>query len=142
MITALTMDTVAGGAVMVHARTTTAMEVATVVIIVTVMDSRGVVTMIIMMEVDVIVTVDAIVTTTPAGIAGMMVIVTTILADISVMTVIVMGEGQPKEVVVVATILHPLCMLMHAKCMHELCSLLMHIPTYYDVISCFNHVLQ
>jgi hypothetical protein len=31
--------------------------------------------------------------------------------------------------------------LMHAKYMHELCSLLMHIPTYYNVISCYNHVL-
>jgi hypothetical protein len=118
------------------------MEAATVAIIVTMMDSIGVVTMMVVMEVDVIMTVDVIVTMTPAGIAGMMVIMTTILADIPVMTVIVMGEVQPKEVVVVATILHPLCMLMHVKCMHELCSLLMHIPTYYDVISCFNHVLQ
>jgi hypothetical protein len=30
---------------------------------------------------------------------------------------------------------------MHAKYMHELCSLLMHIPTYYNVISCYNNVL-
>jgi hypothetical protein len=29
---------------------------------------------------------------------------------------------------------------MHAKYMYELCSLLMHIPTYYNVISCYNHV--
>jgi hypothetical protein len=29
---------------------------------------------------------------------------------------------------------------MHAKYMHELCSLLMHIPIYYNVISCYNHV--
>jgi hypothetical protein len=32
--------------------------------------------------------------------------------------------------------------LMHAKYMHELYSLLMHIPIYYDVISCYNHELQ
>jgi hypothetical protein len=32
--------------------------------------------------------------------------------------------------------------VMHAKYMHELCSLLMHIPTYYNVISCYNHDLQ
>jgi hypothetical protein len=32
--------------------------------------------------------------------------------------------------------------LMHVKYMHELCSLLMHIPTYYNVISCYNHDLQ
>jgi hypothetical protein len=32
-------------------------------------------------------------------------------------------------------------LLMHAKYMHALCSLLMHIPTYYNVISCYNHVL-
>jgi hypothetical protein len=31
--------------------------------------------------------------------------------------------------------------LMHAKYMHKLCSLLMHIPTYYNVISYYNHVL-
>jgi hypothetical protein len=31
---------------------------------------------------------------------------------------------------------------MHAKYMHELCSLLIHIPTYYNVISCYNHQLQ
>jgi hypothetical protein len=31
--------------------------------------------------------------------------------------------------------------LMHAKYMHDLCSLLMHIPTYYNVISSYNHVL-
>jgi hypothetical protein len=30
---------------------------------------------------------------------------------------------------------------MHAKYAHELCSLLMHIPTYYNVISCYNHDL-
>jgi hypothetical protein len=30
---------------------------------------------------------------------------------------------------------------MHAKYMHELCSLLMHNPTYYYIISCYNHVL-
>jgi hypothetical protein len=32
-------------------------------------------------------------------------------------------------------------MLMHAKYMHKLCSLLMHIPIYYNAISCYNHVL-
>jgi hypothetical protein len=32
--------------------------------------------------------------------------------------------------------------LMHAKYMHDLCSLLMHISTYYNVISCYNHVLE
>jgi hypothetical protein len=32
-------------------------------------------------------------------------------------------------------------MLMHAKYMHNLCSLLMHTPTCYNVISCYNHVL-
>jgi hypothetical protein len=32
--------------------------------------------------------------------------------------------------------------MMHAKYMHELCSLLMHIPTYYNAISCYNHDLQ
>jgi hypothetical protein len=32
-------------------------------------------------------------------------------------------------------------MLMHAKYMHDLYSLLMHIPTYYNAISCYNHVL-
>jgi hypothetical protein len=31
-------------------------------------------------------------------------------------------------------------MLMHAKFMHELCSLLMYIPTYFDVMRCYNHV--
>jgi hypothetical protein len=31
--------------------------------------------------------------------------------------------------------------VMHAKYMHELCSLLMHIPIYYNVISFYNHVL-
>jgi hypothetical protein len=31
--------------------------------------------------------------------------------------------------------------VMHTKYMHELCSLLMRIPTYYNVISCYNHVL-
>jgi hypothetical protein len=31
--------------------------------------------------------------------------------------------------------------LMHAKYMHGLCSLLTHIPTHYNVISCYNHVL-
>jgi hypothetical protein len=31
---------------------------------------------------------------------------------------------------------------MHAKYMHKLCSLLMHIPTYYNVISRYNHDLQ
>jgi hypothetical protein len=31
---------------------------------------------------------------------------------------------------------------MYAKYMHELCSLLMYIPTYYNVISCYNHDLQ
>jgi hypothetical protein len=30
---------------------------------------------------------------------------------------------------------------MHVKYMHELCSLLMHIPIYYNVISCYNHDL-
>jgi hypothetical protein len=30
---------------------------------------------------------------------------------------------------------------MHAKYIHDLCSLLMHIPTYYNVISCYNYVL-
>jgi hypothetical protein len=29
--------------------------------------------------------------------------------------------------------------LMHAKFMHVLCSLLMHIPTYLDVMRCYNH---
>jgi hypothetical protein len=33
-------------------------------------------------------------------------------------------------------------MLMHAKFMHELCSLLFHIPTYLDVMRCYNHVLH
>jgi hypothetical protein len=32
--------------------------------------------------------------------------------------------------------------LMHAKYTHERCSLLMHIPTYYNIISCYNHDLQ
>jgi hypothetical protein len=31
--------------------------------------------------------------------------------------------------------------VMHAKYMHDLCTLLMHIPTYYNVISCYNYVL-
>jgi hypothetical protein len=31
--------------------------------------------------------------------------------------------------------------MMHAVYMHELCSLLMHIPTYYNVVSSYNHVL-
>jgi hypothetical protein len=30
---------------------------------------------------------------------------------------------------------------MHAKNMHDICSLLMRIPTYCNVISCYNHVL-
>jgi hypothetical protein len=34
-----------------------------------------------------------------------------------------------------------LCVLMHAKYMHDLCSLLIHIPTYYNVIRCYDHVL-
>jgi hypothetical protein len=29
--------------------------------------------------------------------------------------------------------------LMHAKYMYDLCSLFMHISTYYNVISCYNH---
>jgi hypothetical protein len=33
-------------------------------------------------------------------------------------------------------------LLMHTKYMHELCSLLIHIPTYQDVISCYNHILH
>jgi hypothetical protein len=33
-------------------------------------------------------------------------------------------------------------MLVHAKYMHEFCSLLMHILTYYNVISCYNHDLK
>ena len=32
-------------------------------------------------------------------------------------------------------------MLMHVKCIHELCSLLSHIPTYMDLIYCYIHVL-
>jgi hypothetical protein len=32
-------------------------------------------------------------------------------------------------------------MLMYEKYIHELCSLLMHVPTYYNVISCYNHDL-
>jgi hypothetical protein len=36
----------------------------------------------------------------------------------------------------------PCLLLMHAKYMHELCSLLMHIPIYYDVIICYNYDLQ
>jgi nicotinamide riboside transporter PnuC len=32
--------------------------------------------------------------------------------------------------------------LMHAKYMRELYSLLMHIPTYYNVIRFYNHDLQ
>jgi hypothetical protein len=32
--------------------------------------------------------------------------------------------------------------MMHAKFMHELCSLLMHIPTYLDVMRYYNHVLH
>jgi hypothetical protein len=32
--------------------------------------------------------------------------------------------------------------LMHAKYMHELCSLLMYITTYYNVISYYNYDLQ
>jgi hypothetical protein len=32
--------------------------------------------------------------------------------------------------------------LMHAKFMHELYSLLMHIPIYLDVMRCYNHVLH
>jgi hypothetical protein len=31
---------------------------------------------------------------------------------------------------------------MHAKFMHELCSLLFHIPTYLHVMICYNHVLH
>jgi hypothetical protein len=34
-----------------------------------------------------------------------------------------------------------LWLVMHAKYMHKLCSLLMHSATYYNVISCYNHVL-
>jgi hypothetical protein len=30
--------------------------------------------------------------------------------------------------------------LRHAKFMHELCSLLLHIPTYLNVMRCYNHV--
>jgi hypothetical protein len=30
---------------------------------------------------------------------------------------------------------------MHAVYMHELCSLLMHILIYYNVVSSYNHVL-
>jgi hypothetical protein len=33
-------------------------------------------------------------------------------------------------------------MLMYAKYMHKLYSLLMYIHTYYNVISYYNHVLQ
>jgi hypothetical protein len=31
--------------------------------------------------------------------------------------------------------------LMHAKYMHDLCSLLMYIPTYCNIIRCYNHIL-
>jgi hypothetical protein len=31
--------------------------------------------------------------------------------------------------------------MMHAKYMHELCNLLMQIPTCYNVISCYDNVL-
>jgi hypothetical protein len=31
---------------------------------------------------------------------------------------------------------------MNAKFMHELCSSLMHIPIYLDVMRCYNHVLH
>jgi hypothetical protein len=31
--------------------------------------------------------------------------------------------------------------LMHAKYLHEISNLLMHIPTYYNIISCYNHDL-
>jgi hypothetical protein len=31
------------------------------------------------------------------------------------------------------------CPVMHAKFMHEFCSLLMHIPTYLNVMRCYNH---
>jgi hypothetical protein len=31
--------------------------------------------------------------------------------------------------------------LMHTKYMHDLCSLLMNTPTYYDAIIYYNHVL-
>jgi hypothetical protein len=33
-------------------------------------------------------------------------------------------------------------LLVHAKFMHELCSLLLHIPTYVYVMRCYNHVLH
>jgi hypothetical protein len=33
-------------------------------------------------------------------------------------------------------------MFMHAKFMHQLCSLLMHIIIYLDVMRCYNHVLH
>jgi hypothetical protein len=39
------------------------------------------------------------------------------------------------------TLLIPSNYVMHAKYMHDLCSLLMHIPIYYNVISFYNHVL-
>jgi hypothetical protein len=29
--------------------------------------------------------------------------------------------------------------VMHAKFMHELCSLLLHIPAYLHVMRCYNH---
>jgi hypothetical protein len=32
--------------------------------------------------------------------------------------------------------------MMHAKFMHELCSLLMQFPIYLDVMRCYNHVLH
>ena len=32
-------------------------------------------------------------------------------------------------------------MLMHVKCIHELCHLLLHIPTYLHVLRCYLHVL-
>jgi hypothetical protein len=32
--------------------------------------------------------------------------------------------------------------VMHAKFMHDLCSLFMHIPTYLDVMGCYNHIFH
>jgi hypothetical protein len=45
-------------------------------------------------------------------------------------------------VVVVVSLVSRWTWLMHAKFMHELCYLLLHIPTYLHVMRCYNHGLH
>jgi hypothetical protein len=53
---------------------------------------------------------------------------------------IIRSQGEKSPAAAVAGERRPDRRLMHAKFMHELCSLLTHIPIYLDVMRCYNHV--